>query len=253
MIGGKNGYTVAAQASYVGAATRDGHTIIVALMRDQANFWPEEKALLDWGFAAEATATPVGQLVGPYVYTHRQPGTDQAAGPDRSANRWARVTQPRRRPRRRVENQSTGAAVTSALIWTAVGAAALFFLAAAAQLARRRRLAGETDERYLTGLSGLSRGPTTSRTWVRPRAGSARRQPERELPLGSPHAVVTAFEEPELGDRKLRLVIGQLEKRPVEDLRRHVVGHGDVRVVVELRDCRPAGHGGSRARPARSH
>jgi len=53
MVGGKNGYTVAAQASYVGAATRNGHTIIVAVMRDQPNFWNEVKSLLDWGFAAD--------------------------------------------------------------------------------------------------------------------------------------------------------------------------------------------------------
>ena len=69
MIGGKNGYTVAAQASYVGAATRNGHTIIVSVMRDQANFWPEVKSLLDWGFAADGIAIPVGQLVGPLVPT----------------------------------------------------------------------------------------------------------------------------------------------------------------------------------------
>ena len=38
-------------------------------MRDQANFWPEVKTLLDWGFKADAVATPVGELVGPYVPT----------------------------------------------------------------------------------------------------------------------------------------------------------------------------------------
>ena len=53
MLGGKNGYTVAAEASYVGAANRNGHTIIVAVMRDQPNFWPEAQALLNWGFAAD--------------------------------------------------------------------------------------------------------------------------------------------------------------------------------------------------------
>jgi D-alanyl-D-alanine carboxypeptidase (penicillin-binding protein 5/6) len=65
MIGGKNGYTKAARASYVGAATRDGHTIIVALMRSEPNFWPDAQALLDWGFAADGVAKPVGQLVDP--------------------------------------------------------------------------------------------------------------------------------------------------------------------------------------------
>jgi D-alanyl-D-alanine carboxypeptidase (penicillin-binding protein 5/6) len=157
MIGGKNGYTVAAQASYVGAATRGGHTIIVAIMRDQANFWPEEKALLDWGFAADATATPVGQLVGPYVYTPpAQPDTDQAAAVA-PVGQPLPAAVPAAPAAKRAKHDATGPAVTSALIWTAVGAAGLFFLAAATQLARRRRLASDTDERYLTGLTGLSR------------------------------------------------------------------------------------------------
>jgi D-alanyl-D-alanine carboxypeptidase (penicillin-binding protein 5/6) len=65
MIGGKNGYTRAARASYVGAASRDGRTIIVALMRAEPNFWAEAQALLDWGFAADGVAKPVGQLVDP--------------------------------------------------------------------------------------------------------------------------------------------------------------------------------------------
>ena len=128
-------------------------------MRDQANFWPEEKALLDWGFAADATATPVGQLVGTYVYQPPvQPGTDQAAavGPVGQAAGSGDATASAAKAVR-AKHDSTGAAVSSALIWTAVGAAGLFFLAATAQLARRRRLGSDTDERYLTGLTGLSR------------------------------------------------------------------------------------------------
>jgi D-alanyl-D-alanine carboxypeptidase (penicillin-binding protein 5/6) len=65
MIGGKNGYTIAAQGSFVGAAERGGHTIIVVVMRDRANFWPEVRALLDWGFAADGHVKPVGYLVTP--------------------------------------------------------------------------------------------------------------------------------------------------------------------------------------------
>ena len=34
-------------------------------MRDQANFWPEVQALLNWGFAADGHVTPVGELVAP--------------------------------------------------------------------------------------------------------------------------------------------------------------------------------------------
>ena len=66
-IGVKNGYTVAAQGTYIGAATRDGHTIIVTLLHANPDFWPEAQNLLNWGFAAEGRVQPVGTLVGPAV------------------------------------------------------------------------------------------------------------------------------------------------------------------------------------------
>ena len=65
MIGGKNGYTIAANGSFVGAAQRGGHTIIVAVMRDVPNFWPEVKSLLDWGFAADGHVKTLGYLLTP--------------------------------------------------------------------------------------------------------------------------------------------------------------------------------------------
>jgi D-alanyl-D-alanine carboxypeptidase (penicillin-binding protein 5/6) len=65
MIGGKNGYTVAASATFVGAARRHGHTILIALMHAPPNFWPQAKSLLDWGFAANGRVAPVGHLVDP--------------------------------------------------------------------------------------------------------------------------------------------------------------------------------------------
>lgn len=64
-IGVKNGYTVAANATYVGAATRNGHTILITLMHAQPYFWDEAKSLLDWGFHARGKVDPVGTLVGP--------------------------------------------------------------------------------------------------------------------------------------------------------------------------------------------
>ena len=68
-IGVKNGYTVAAQATYVGAATRGGHTMIVTLLHAQPYFWNEARALLNWGFAARGQVTPVGSLVAPVDVT----------------------------------------------------------------------------------------------------------------------------------------------------------------------------------------
>ncbi|MEV2266763.1 D-alanyl-D-alanine carboxypeptidase family protein [Nonomuraea africana] len=65
MVGVKNGWTSKALGSFVGAATRDGHTIIVAIMRHEGYFWEEVEDLLDWGFATRGKATPVGRLVDP--------------------------------------------------------------------------------------------------------------------------------------------------------------------------------------------
>ncbi len=70
-IGIKNGYTVKARASFVGAATRHGHTLIVTLMHCNPRYWPEAAALLDWGFRAEAAGlTPIGTLVAPGTTAH---------------------------------------------------------------------------------------------------------------------------------------------------------------------------------------
>ncbi|MFV2212834.1 D-alanyl-D-alanine carboxypeptidase family protein [Actinomadura sp. LOL_016] len=65
MLGGKNGYTIAAKQTYVAAAQRNGHTIYISLMG--AEVQPSELAtqLLDWGFAAQGRAQPVGKLAEP--------------------------------------------------------------------------------------------------------------------------------------------------------------------------------------------
>ncbi|MER6943454.1 D-alanyl-D-alanine carboxypeptidase [Nonomuraea sp. NPDC000554] len=65
MIGVKNGWTSKALGSFVGAATRDGHTIMVTIMRHDGYFWDEVAKLLDWGFQVRGHVPPVGQLVDP--------------------------------------------------------------------------------------------------------------------------------------------------------------------------------------------
>lgn len=65
-LGVKNGYTTAARASFVGAAQREGRTLVVALMRADPGVHREAAALLDWGFAASRRGVqPVGRLVDP--------------------------------------------------------------------------------------------------------------------------------------------------------------------------------------------
>ncbi|HEY3926089.1 MAG TPA: hypothetical protein VGL75_16110 [Acidothermaceae bacterium] len=162
MLGGKNGYTVAADASYVGAAQRGGHTIIVSVMRDQPNFWPEVQALLNWGFAADGHVTPVGELVSPLapptpVFATPTPSvqpTVQAltvtAAPTAAAAPVAKAA-----VKAASRATSGGVGISAVLIGSAVGVGALFFLAASWRFTRRRRI-GETDEGYFDGLSRLS-------------------------------------------------------------------------------------------------
>jgi D-alanyl-D-alanine carboxypeptidase (penicillin-binding protein 5/6) len=155
MIGGKNGYTVAAQASYVGAATRNGRTIIVSVMRDQANFWPEVKSMLDWGFAADGVAIPVGALVGPIEPT-TTPAPVVAAPAVEAAPAVAPAVVPATAPKAAAHQASSGTSISPTLIWSAAGVAALFLLFGVWQLATRRRRYEKADTRYLAGLSRLS-------------------------------------------------------------------------------------------------
>ncbi|MDL4814782.1 D-alanyl-D-alanine carboxypeptidase family protein [Actinomadura opuntiae] len=65
MLGGKNGYTVHAQQTYVAEARRDGHTIIVSVMHGESSPFQSAAKLLDWGFAARGKVQPVGTLAAP--------------------------------------------------------------------------------------------------------------------------------------------------------------------------------------------
>ena len=90
-IGIKNGFTVAARATFVGAATRGGHTLVVTLMRTNPRYWPEAASLLDWGFAAQRLGvTPVGQLVEPLDDAAQ--GSEAAAAPRTDGPGAQRVT-----------------------------------------------------------------------------------------------------------------------------------------------------------------
>ena len=61
-FGVKNGYTVAARASFVGAAERGGHRLLVSLMHADPTVWKDAATLLDWGFAYRDKVHPVGTL-----------------------------------------------------------------------------------------------------------------------------------------------------------------------------------------------
>jgi D-alanyl-D-alanine carboxypeptidase (penicillin-binding protein 5/6) len=69
MIGVKTGFTSRAGRTYVGAATRDGRTLLVTLMGIHESSEAAARKLLKWGFANAASVTPIGALVEPGTVT----------------------------------------------------------------------------------------------------------------------------------------------------------------------------------------
>ncbi len=64
-IGVKTGWTTEAGRTFVGAAERDGTSLVVTLLNIEGDIYPSASALLDWGFANIDKVTPVGYLVDP--------------------------------------------------------------------------------------------------------------------------------------------------------------------------------------------
>ena len=79
-LGGKTGFTDLARHTFVGAAERDGRTLLVTVLGAESNparGWQQGAALLDWGFGLPADLS-VGELTGP-------PGASVSAAPGLSA------------------------------------------------------------------------------------------------------------------------------------------------------------------------
>lgn len=72
-IGVKNGYTVAARWTVVGAATRGDKTYVVTALTRTDRSWRPTAALLDWAFAHGDRAGSIGRLVEPGEVTARPP------------------------------------------------------------------------------------------------------------------------------------------------------------------------------------
>ena len=85
-IAGKTGFTSKAGRTFWGAATRSGHTLVVALMKIDGPTETAAKALLTWGFRNRTHVRPVGVLVDPVsVTTQVDAGTGAASGGEVSA------------------------------------------------------------------------------------------------------------------------------------------------------------------------
>lgn len=121
MIGVKNGWTSKAQASFVGAAKRGGHTIIVSIMHHKGYFWDEVADLLDWGFAARGKVQPVGALVPP---ADPKPQPTNPVGDPRAAAAPVATADPVAQPAERDHGLTPyviAAAVLAGLVWLATG------------------------------------------------------------------------------------------------------------------------------------
>jgi D-alanyl-D-alanine carboxypeptidase (penicillin-binding protein 5/6) len=64
-LGVKTGYTTLARNTFIGAARRDGHTLVVTLMNSPHGVTEEASTLLTWGFKNHDALKPVGTLVKP--------------------------------------------------------------------------------------------------------------------------------------------------------------------------------------------
>jgi serine-type D-Ala-D-Ala carboxypeptidase (penicillin-binding protein 5/6) len=120
-IGVKTGWTTEAGRTFVGAAERDGTSLVVTLLNIEGEIYPSASALLDWGFANIDAVTPVGYLVdpiddGPVAVDEQTGGTafggiDSALVDDAEETTLAAGT-----------DQATGTSTPWAWVWTLVGA-----------------------------------------------------------------------------------------------------------------------------------
>jgi serine-type D-Ala-D-Ala carboxypeptidase (penicillin-binding protein 5/6) len=126
-IGVKTGYTTVSLHSIVGAASRDGRTLLVAILGAQTTAWPDAAALLDWGFAQGASAAAVGSLVGPRA---NEPTSTRLPVPTVEAAEQEQAP---------AATADTGYAAPEAWEYIAVGATMLLGVAATATGVRSRR------------------------------------------------------------------------------------------------------------------
>lgn len=78
-IGVKTGYTTEAGRTFVGAATRDGRTLIATFLGITESTETAATDLLEWGFANADDLAPVGVLVDPVVERPASPSASPSA------------------------------------------------------------------------------------------------------------------------------------------------------------------------------
>jgi serine-type D-Ala-D-Ala carboxypeptidase (penicillin-binding protein 5/6) len=138
-IGGKIGWTTAADATYVGMARRHGVTLIVTLLHCPA-FTEIDSAekLLTWGFAADGRIVPTDVLVSPATPQDplAVPGWNGTSGQAAAAG-------PAGRPARAAASDGAGGTLTA---WSFIALALLVVAGFAAGTPHRRRVASGGPE-----------------------------------------------------------------------------------------------------------
>jgi D-alanyl-D-alanine carboxypeptidase (penicillin-binding protein 5/6) len=128
-LGGKIGWTVASEATYVGLARRNGVTLIVTILHcTPLQEITSAVKLLNWGFAMNGKVSAVGTLVPPLAAKH---SIGKHGGQAGDAARLAKATA--------ADSGSRG----QLAIYAGVIAVTGLGLGGAGTLARRRRLAGK--------------------------------------------------------------------------------------------------------------
>ncbi len=137
-IGVKTGYTSRAGRTFIGAATRDGRTLIVTLMGIREPSDEAAAKLLSWGFKNRDRIVPVGELVGPIS---DQQTAATVALPAAPSGDVASTTQPDVALVAAPQQQSFASLSPSAWGWLAVFAAAIILLSVAMvrRVFKRRR------------------------------------------------------------------------------------------------------------------
>jgi D-alanyl-D-alanine carboxypeptidase (penicillin-binding protein 5/6) len=137
-IGVKTGYTSRAGRTFIGAATRDGRTLIVTLMGIREPSDEAAAKLLSWGFKNHDRIVPVGELVGPIS---DQQTAATVALPAAPSGDVASTTQPDVALVAAPQQQSFASLSPSAWGWLAVFAAAIILLSVAMvrRVFKRRR------------------------------------------------------------------------------------------------------------------
>lgn len=129
-IGGKTGFTSQAGRTYVGAVQRDGHTLIVAIMRSAERTETLAERLLTWGFDNYDKLKPVDQLADPQP----EPQVQAVAAATYDSNGKAHIDQ--------ASEQSTQSSGPQTIQWFVI----LLGLVAVAILVLRRRHSSRSEK-----------------------------------------------------------------------------------------------------------